>query len=106
MNRAILMICAVLAASCAESPQATDSGLKVSFRSPSEFCGGTGRSMAVDRFNLKKNGMSLDESLKLNEGVALIDAITRAVYSRDWTSESQAGAAGRSACLAYFRSYR
>ena len=106
MNRAILVICALLAASCAESRQASDSGLRISFRTPSEFCEGTGRSLAVDRYNMKKNGMSLEESLELNEGVALIDAITRAVYSRDLTSESQAGAAGTSACLAYFRSNR
>jgi len=52
---------------------------------------------------MKKDGVSIKRALEQNGGVAVIDAITKAIYSRDLMSEAQAADAGTTACLSYFR---
>ena len=46
--------------------------------------------------------MSIKKALEQNGGVAVIDAITKAIYSRDLKSKAQAADAGTAACLSYF----
>ena len=52
---------------------------------------------------MKRDGVSLAKALERNGGVAVIDAITKAIYSREFKSEAQAADAGTAACLSYFR---
>ena len=52
---------------------------------------------------MKQDGAPLAKALAANGGVAVIDAITRGVYSRDPKSEREAADAGTAACLSYFR---
>jgi len=88
-------------AACAA--QRSDSGVRIANRTPDEFCQGTARSIAVDRHGMKRDGVSLAKALERNGGVAVIDAITKAIYSREFKSEAQAADAGTAACLSYFR---
>lgn len=88
-------------AACAA--QRSDSGIRIVHRSPHEFCRDTARSIAVDRYGMKRDGVSIKKALEQNGGVAVIDAITKAIYSRDLVSEAQAADAGTAACLSYFR---
>ena len=88
---------------CAGAPAEDTSGIRIVRRTPDEFCRGTARNVAVDRYNMKREGASLKEALDQNGGVDVIDAITKAIYSRNPASESQAADAGTAACLAYFR---
>ncbi len=96
------VLCAALAACATGRSQAGDSGLRVVHSSPAEFCRGTARSIAVSRYDMKRDGTPLAEALQQNEGVALIDAITRAVYLANVSSAGQAADAGTAACLRYF----
>ena len=99
---AFLSITALLSlAACAA--QRGDSGVRIVHRTPDEFCRGTARSIAVERYGRKRDGVSLEKALEQNGGVALIDMITKAIYSRDLKSEAQAADAGTAACLSYFR---
>jgi hypothetical protein len=52
---------------------------------------------------MKRDGVSIKRALEQNGGVAVIDAITKAIYSRCLMSEAQAADAGTAACLSYFR---
>jgi len=100
------LLCAVLiaVAGCASRrDDSGDAGIRVVHRTPDEFCRGTARSVAVDRYGMKKDGTPLKEALEQNGGVAVIDEITKAIYSRDLNSEAQAADAGTAACLRYFR---
>jgi hypothetical protein len=102
MYRIATIGCLLLLSACAAP--AADPSVRIKFRTPEEFCQGTGRSIAIDRYNLKNKGASLREALDLNNGVPVIDAITRAVYASDSKSESQAATAGLRACRDHFRS--
>ncbi len=102
------LVCAFVAA-CAtrlprpESvPQQEGTDLQVRYSTPVEFCSGTGRSIAVGRYDMRIEGTPLEVALQQNEGVGLIDAITTAVYSASVNSEDQAADAGTAACLSYF----
>jgi hypothetical protein len=90
-------------AGCAGAAQEDTSGLRVVRRTPDEFCRGTARSLAVDRYVLKRDGVPLSKALAQNGGVDVIDAVTRAVYGGEVRSEAQAADAGTAACLRYFR---
>ncbi len=96
------LLCAALSACAAQRPLTDNSGLRVVSSSPAEFCRGTARSIAVGRYDMRQEGMPLEVALQQNEGVALIDAITRAVYAANVHSEDQAADVGTSACLRYF----
>jgi hypothetical protein len=93
----------LLLAGCAGTPEEDTSGLRVVRRTPDEFCRGTARTVAVDRYAMKREGVPLRKALEGNGGVAVIDAITNAVYGRETRSEAQAADVGQAACLAYFR---
>lgn len=99
--RILSAVAPLLLAACVATPEDT-SGLRVVRRTPDEFCRGTARSVAIDRYHMKKNGMPLEQAVESNGGVAVIDAITRAIYSRQLGSEAQAADAGTAACLGYF----
>jgi hypothetical protein len=102
MAGALLSAAALLSlAACAA--QRSDSGIRIFHRTPDEFCRGTARSIAVDQYRMKRDGVSMKKVLEQNGGVAVIDAITKAIYSRDLMSEVQAADAGTAACLSYFR---
>jgi hypothetical protein len=103
MHRLTATVSLLLLSACAEPASTGDSSLRVTFRTPAEFCQGTGRSIAVDRYGMKSRGAPLKEALELNNGVPVIDAITRAVYAGGVASEAQAAAAGTRACLSHFR---
>ena len=101
--RLLIGLIAVLAtAGCADTPEDT-SGVRIVRRTPDKFCRGTARSVAIDRYNMKREGMPLAKALEQNGGVDVIDAITRAVYSGDARTETQAADLGTTACLRYFR---
>ena len=97
------MSVAALLSLAACAAQRGDSGIRIVHRAPDEFCRGTARSIAVDRYGMKRDGVSIKRALEQNGGVALIDAITKAIYSRDLMSEAEAADAGTAACLRYFR---
>jgi len=100
--RALLSAAALLSlAACAA--QRGDSGVRIVNRTPDEFCRGTARSIAVDRYGMKRDGVTIRNALEQNGGVAVIDAVTKAIYSRDLKSEAEAADAGTAACLSYFR---
>ena len=88
-------------AACAA--QRGDSGVRIVNRTPNEFCRGTARSIAVDRYDMKRDGVPLKKALEHNGRVAVIDAITKEIYGRDFKSEAQAADAGTASCLSYFR---
>jgi hypothetical protein len=103
MAAQLLAMAALLPLSaCAAQPE-DRSGIRIVQRTPAQFCRGTARSVAVDRYAMKKGGMSLKGALDQNGGVAVIDAITRAVYERNLESDAQAADAGTAACASYFR---
>jgi hypothetical protein len=52
---------------------------------------------------MKRDGVPLKKALEQKGGVAVIDAITKAIYSQDLESEVEAANAGTAACLSYFR---
>jgi hypothetical protein len=97
-----MLLLGFLLAGCAGAKE-DRSGVNIVRRTPDEFCRGTARSVAIDRYAMKRDGATLTKALEANGGVAVIDAITRAVYSRDPRSERDAADVGTSACLAYFR---
>ena len=88
-------------AACAT--QRGDSGIRIVHRTPDEFCRGTARSIAVDRYGMKSDGVPIKKALEQQGGVAVIDAITKAIYGQELKSEAQAADAGTAACLSYFR---
>ncbi len=88
-------------AACAAPPN--DAGVRVVHRTPDQFCRGTAQSLAVDRYAMKRAGTPLKKALEQDEGVAVIDAITQAVYANGVDSEAQAAEAATAACLRYFR---
>jgi len=92
----------VLLAGCAGAREDT-SGITFIRRTPDEFCRGTARSIAIDRYEMKRGGTTLARALEPNGGVAVVDAITRAVYSRDPRSDREAADIGTAACLEHFR---
>ncbi len=98
----VLLSAAALLSLAACAAQRSDSGIRIVNRTPDEFCRGTARSIAVDRYGMKRDGVSIKNALEQNGGVAVIDAITKAIYSRDLKSEAQAADAGSAACLSYF----
>jgi hypothetical protein len=98
-----LLFAAALVSLAACAAQRSDSGIRIFHRTPDEFCRGTARSIAVDQYGMKRDGVHIKTVLEKNGGVALIDAITKAIYNRDLQSEAQAADAGTAACLAYFR---
>ena len=101
---ALLSAALVSVAACAsQRDYSGDSGIRVVHRTPDQFCRGTARSVAIDRYSLKRDGTPLREALEQNGGVAVIDEITKAVYSSDLDSEAQAADAGTAACLRHFR---
>ena len=98
---ALLCAAALLSlAACAAQPG--NSGIRIVNRTLYEFCRGTARSIAVERYGLKRSGMSIKNALEQNGGVPVIDAITKAIYGRDLHSEAQAAEAGTAGCLSYF----
>ena len=102
--RLLIAVLTVLAAAgCAGTPQEDTSGVRIVRRTPDEFCRGTARSVAIDRYNMKREGTPLAGALEQNGGVDVIDAITRAVYNGDARTETQAADLGTAACLRYFR---
>src|SRR3972149_8756483 len=101
--RGVLVPVAALLPLAACAAQRGDSGIRIVHRPPAEFCRGTARSIAVDRYGMKRDGVSIKRALEQNGGVAPIDAITKAIYSRDLMSEAEAADAGTAACLRYFR---
>jgi len=108
-----LLLCAALLVSCAIRPDDAGSrtsatsvggtGIRIVHRTPGQFCRGTARSIAVERYMMKRDGTPLDKALESNAGVAVVDTITRAIYESDLASEEQAADAGTSTCLRYFR---
>ena len=104
MKRTLPVLVALLAlAGCFGSAREDTSGIRIVHRTPDEFCRGTARSVAIDRYGMKREGKTLAQALDENQGVAVIDAVTRAVYARDPRSEAAAADVGTAACLAYFR---
>lgn len=99
------MTCLVAAAtlSLAACAASDNSGIRVTQRTPEEFCRGTARSIATERYGMKSKGLPLSKALEQNGGVAVVDAITKAIYSGNINSESQAADAGTAACQRYFR---
>ena len=103
--RSILLVplCfAILASGCA-SGREDRSGIVINRRTPDQFCNGTARSIAIDRFQMKQQGDSLAVALKADGNVPLINAITRSVYQSNARTDSQAADAGTKGCLAHFR---
>ena len=98
-----LLSAAALLSLAACAAQHSDSGIRVVHRTPDEFCRGTARSIAIDRYGMKRDGVPLKKALEQKGGVAVIDAITKAIYSQDLESEVEAANAGTAACLSYFR---
>ena len=98
-----LLSAAALLSLAACAAQRSDSGVRIVHRTPDEFCRGTARSVAVDRYGMKRDGVSINKALEQDGGVAVIGAITKAIYSRDFKSEADAADAGTAACLSYFR---
>ena len=97
-----MALAGVLSLAACAAPDAPDnSGLRIVQRTPEQFCKGTARSVAADKYRMKTSGISLGKALE--GGVPVIDAITRAVYGPTVRSETQAADAGTAACLAYFR---
>ncbi len=94
------VLVALSVAPCAA--QRDNSGIRVVHSTPDQFCRGTARSIAVDRYDMKRDGTPLEEALAQNQGVAVIEAITRAVYASGVDSEGQAADAGTAACRRYF----
>ena len=99
----MLLSAAALFSLAACAAQRGDSGVRIMTRTPDEFCRGSARSIAIDRYQMKMNGMNVQKALEQNSSVAVIDAITKAIYNRDLKSEDQAADAGTAACLSYFR---
>lgn len=100
--RTLLSAAALLSfAACAA--QRGDAGVRIVHHTPNEFCRGTARSIAVERYDMKRNGVPLKRAQEENAGVAVIDAITNEIYSGNFKSEAQAADAGTAACLRYFR---
>jgi hypothetical protein len=106
MRRAIVAFLTLLVlgstAGCAGAKE-DRSGINIVRRTPDQFCRGTARSVAMDRYEMKRDGAPLAKALEANGGVAVIDAITRAVYAREPRSEREAADVGTAACLSYFR---
>ena len=100
---AALLSAATLLSLAACAAQRSDSGIRIGHRTPDEFCRGTARAIAVDRYGMKRDGASIEKALEQNGGVAVIDAITKAIYGRDLMTEAQAADAGTAACLRHFR---
>ena len=98
-----LLSAAALLSLAACAAQRSDSGIRVFHRTPDEFCRGTARSIAVDQYGMKRDGVSIKKALQQNGGVAVIDMITKAIYSLDLKSEAEAADAGTAACLSHFR---
>jgi hypothetical protein len=98
-----LLTAAALLSLAACAAQRSDSGIRIVHRTPDEFCRGTARSIAVDRYGMKSEGVTLKKALEQKGGVAVIDAITKAIYSQHLDSEAQAADAGTAACLSHFR---
>jgi hypothetical protein len=94
-----LALCATLLACATEDT----SGINVRRSTPDQFCRGTARGIAADRYAMKREGVPLGTVIEENGEVEVIDAITRAVYSRQPHSEDEARDIGTAACLAYFR---
>ena len=103
LTAGVLLFTASLLSLVACAAQRNDSGVRIVHRTPDEFCRGTARSIAVDQYGKKKDGASIEKALEKNGSVALIAAITKAIYSQDLRSEAQAADAGTAACLSYFR---
>ena len=99
----MLLAAAAMLSLTACAAQSDGSGIRIIQRTPDEFCRGTARSIAVERYNMKRKGLPLAKALEENGGVAMIDAVTKAIYSADVRSEAQAADVGTEACLRYFR---
>jgi hypothetical protein len=99
----VLVSAAALLSLAACAAPRSDSGIRIVNRTPDEFCRGTARSIAVDRYGMKRDGVSIQKALEQNGGVGVIDAITKVIYSRDLKSEAQAADSGTAACLSYFK---
>ena len=100
--RKLLYAAAMLSLTACAQP-GDSSGIRIIQRTPDEFCRGTARSIAVERYNLKRKGLPLAKALEQNDGVAMVDAITKAIYSADVKSETRAADVGTETCLRYFR---
>ncbi len=98
----VLSAAAMLSLTACAQP-GDSSGIRIIQRTPDEFCRGTVRSIAVERYSMKRKGLPLAKALEQNDGVAMIDAVTRAIYSADVRTEVQAADVGTEACLRYFR---
>ena len=94
---------AALLSLAAFAAQGDNSGISIMHRTPDAFCRGTARSIAVDRYTMKKDAVPIQKALQQNGGVAVIDAITKAVYGQDVKSDAQAADAGTLACLNHSR---
>ena len=103
LTAGMFLSAAALLSLTACAAQRSDSGIRIVHRPPDEFCRGTARSIAVDRYGTKRDGVSIEKALEQNGGVAVIDAITKAIYGRDVMTEAQAADAGTAACLRHFR---
>lgn len=103
LAKGIFLSVAALLSITACAQKSDGSGIRIIQRTPEEFCRGTARSIAMERYNMKRKGVPLAKALKENGGVAMIDAVTRAIYSTDIRSEAQAADVGTEACLRYFR---
>lgn len=79
-----------------------NSGIRVVQRTPEQFCSGTARAIAGERYAMKRKGVPLAKALEADGGTAAISAVTRAVYASSAASESQAMDAGTAGCLRYF----
>ena len=90
---------AALLSLAAFAAQGDNSGISTIHRTPDAFCRGTARSIAIDRNTMKRDGVPVKKALEQNGGVAVIEAITKAVYSQDVKSDAQAADAGTAACL-------
>jgi hypothetical protein len=99
MNTVAALTCLVLVACASEDT----SGIRIVRRTPDEFCRGTARSIAADRYAMKREGVPLSQALEENGEVEVVDAITRAVYSGNARSEAEAADVGTAACTRYFR---
>jgi hypothetical protein len=103
LTTGVILLTASLLSLTACAAQRGDSGVRIVNRTPDEFCRGTARSIAVDQYGKKRDGVPIEKALERNSDVALIAAITKAIYSQDLKSEAQAADAGTAACVSYFR---
>jgi hypothetical protein len=99
----VALAAALLSLAACAAQGSDSSGIRVVQRTPEQFCRGTARSVAIERYGMKTAGQPLAKALEANGGVAVVDAITKAVYGANVRSETQAADAGTAACLAYFR---